>query len=185
MLTTMTPTMKRFSLNGMSKRHGRVLMFALAGVAALAIGATSVWFFTCPCERMPGAYLSGERVGEPVTDWRFANQVQLCQIQTQSGILPHAINLNCMADNNGELFLSCSECEGKRWSTAALENPAGYIRLNGLVYPISLRRLRDSSELDNAWQTRARKLANLRGQTLDEISERPDHWWSFAITSRS
>jgi len=180
----MASTMQVLSFNGLGKNQGRVLMFALAGLAALAIGAAAVWFFTCPCERMPGAYLSGERVEEPVADWSFANRVQLCQIQTRSGILPHAINLNCMADSNGDLFLSCSECEGKRWSTAALANPAGYIRLDGLVYPISLRRLTDSSELDNAWQTRARKLASLRGQSLDEISERPDHWWSFEITSR-
>ena len=167
-----------------SKSRGRAVWYALAGVAALAIGATLVWVFSCPCERTPGVYLSGERVAEPVTDWTFANQVQLCQIQTRSGLLPHAINLNCMADSRGDLFLSCSECEGKRWSTAALENPAGYIRLEGLVYPINLRRLRESSELDNAWQTRARKLANLRGRTLDEISDRPDHWWSFQVTSR-
>ena len=180
----MTSSSENFGPNGLSKIQGRILKLALAGIAVLAIGATSIWFFTCPCERMPGAYLSGERVEEPVADWSFANQVQLCQIQTRSGILPHAINLNCMADSNGDLFLSCSQCEGKRWSTAALENPAGYIRLDGLVYPINLRRLSDSSELDNAWQTRARKLANLRGQSLDEISDRPDHWWSFEITSR-
>lgn len=180
----MTSIVKVPGPHGLDKSQGRILKFALAGIAALAIGAASIWFFTCPCERMPGAYLSGERVEEPVADWRFANQVQLCQIQTRSGILPHAINLNCMADSNGALFLSCSECEGKRWSTAALENPAGYIRLDGLVYPINLRRLSDSSELDNAWQTRARKLASLRGQSLDEVSDRPDHWWSFEITSR-
>lgn len=167
------------------KCYGRVLMYALAGVAVVAIGAAAVWFFTCPCERMPGAYLAGERVEEPVEDWSFANQVPLCQIQTSSGFIPHAINLNCMADSSGELFLSCSQCEGKRWSTAALENPAGYIRLDGLVYPINLRRLTESADLDNAWQTRARKLANLQGQTLEEIAQRPDHWWSFQVTSRS
>ena len=156
------------------------MLFALIGVAALAIAAATAWFFTCPCERMPGAYLSGEQVEAPVADWRFANAVQLCQIQTHSGILPHAINLNCMADSNGNLFLSCSQCEGKRWSTAALQNPAARIRLDGRVYPVSLRRLQDPTELDNAWQARTLKLSG-----TDEIPERPGHWWSFQVTSRS
>lgn len=172
------------AINAQGSRGG-VLLYALSGVAVLVISAAAVWFFACPCERMPGAYLAGERVDEPVADWTFANQVELCQIQTRSGIIPHAINLNCMADNSGDLFLSCSQCEGKRWSTAALENPQGYIRLNGQVYPISLRRLRDSQELDNAWQSRARKLAALRGQAVEDIPDRPGHWWSFQVSSRS
>lgn len=165
--------------------QGKIMKWALLGLAALAVGSASVWFFTCPCERMPGAYLAGEQIDEPVADWSFANQVPLCQIQTSSGIIPHAINLNCMADTNGDLFLSCSQCEGKRWSTAALQNSAAKIRLNGSVYPVNLRRLSNSGELDNAWRTRALKLAGLRGQSPGDIGERPDHWWSFQVTSRS
>lgn len=165
--------------------QGKIILFALVGVAALAIGAFTIWFFSCPCERTPGAYLSGEQIDEPVADWGFANQVDLCQIQTRSGILPHAINLNCMADTNGNLFLSCSQCDGKRWSTAALENPSARIRLEGLVYPVSLRRLQDSAELDNAWRARTLKLSSQGGETPTEIPERPDHWWSFQVTSRS
>lgn len=181
----MQSTMEAMWSKNVRNSHGRIIVYALAAVAVIAIGAAAVWFYTCPCERMPGAYLAGERVEEPVADWSFANQVELCQIQTRSGFMPHAINLNCMADSNGDLYLSCSQCEGKRWSTAALENPVGYIRLDGLVYPINLRRLNDNSELDNAWLTRARKLASLQGRTLDEITQRPDHWWSFQVTSRS
>jgi hypothetical protein len=181
--------MQKYPLTGMTNGRGNcqggIVVLALSGLAVLLLAAAAVWFFSCPCERMPGAYLSGEQVEEPVQNWGFANGVELCQIQTRSGILPHAINLNCMADANGDLFLSCSQCEGKRWSTAALENPAARIRLDGQVYPVSLRRLRDSSELDNAWITRARKLADLRGQSVDEIPQRPDHWWSFQVTSRS
>jgi hypothetical protein len=161
------------------------VVLAVSGLAALLLAAVAIWFFTCPCERMPGAYLTGEQMEEPVQDWGFANGVELCQIQTRSGILPHAINLNCMADAEGDLYLSCSQCEGKRWSTAALENPAARIRLDGQVYPVTLRRLRDSSELDNAWTSRARKLASLRGQPAEDIPQRPDHWWSFQVISRS
>ena len=65
--------------------------------------------------------------------------VPLCQIQVDAGLLPHAINLNCMADG-GELYLSCASCDGKRWSTAALNNPSRpparrRHRLSGHRYP--------------------------------------------------
>lgn len=177
--------LQSFDARQQQGEQGRIILFALAGMAAIAIGAAAVWFFTCPCERMPGAYLTGEQIEAPVADWGFANEVQLCQIQTRSGILPHAINLNCMADSNGRLFLSCSQCEGKRWSTAALQNPSARIRLDGLVYPVNLRRLQDPAELDNAWQARTLKLSGSSGDGAGELPQRPGHWWSFQVTSRS
>jgi len=83
------------------------------------------------------------------------------------------------------LYLTCAQCDGKRWSTAALLNPAGYVRLDGLVYPVNFQKLESDSELDNAWRSRAMKLANLRGSSIREIAERPGHWWSFRVSSRS
>ncbi len=169
---------KRFMIGG-------VLTIAAGGLAVLAIAAVTTWFFMCPCERTPGAYLHGEQAEQAVADWGFANAVPLCQIETRSGLIPHAINLNCAANAQGQLFLSCSQCEGKRWSTAALENSAARIRLEGIVYPITLRRLGTASELDHAWEVRAEKLAGLAGRQLEEVPPRPDHWWSFEVTSRS
>ena len=51
----------------------------------------------CPCERTPGAYLFGTSAEGPVSDWKFANGVTLCEIQISSWLRPHSINLNCMA----------------------------------------------------------------------------------------
>lgn len=179
------PTLGRNPLIPNPPAHaGKLLILAGGGLAVLALAAFLVWFFTCPCERMPGGYLTGEQIEEPVSDWSFANQVALCQIETRSGILPHSINLNCMASDDGELFLSCSQCDGKYWSTAALNNPAARIRLEGEVYPVSLRRVTSAQELDTAWRARALKLSQGSGGGGD-IPERPDHWWSFQVTSRS
>jgi len=164
---------------------GSVLTLALGGLAVLAIAAVTGWFLLCPCERTPGAYLHGEQIEEPVSDWGFANQVSLCQIETRGGLIPHAINLNCMASDAGQLYLSCSQCDGKRWSSAALENPAARIRLNGEVYPVNLRRVTSASELDHAWRVRAEKLAAINGRDLGELPQRPGHWWSFEVSSRS
>jgi hypothetical protein len=143
--------------------------------AAIAIGVQT---FYCPCERTPGGWLLGSVEREPVTDWSFANEVPLCQIQVQVGIRPHAINLNCMA-SDGRLYLSCANCEGKTWSTAALERPAARLRLGDTVYPVTLTRVEEPNVLDEAWRAREGKM----GRPMDRA--RQDGWWSFHVESRS
>ena len=113
----------------------------------VAVAGFLVWLFTCPCERMPGGYLLGEEVEEPIADWSFTNEVTLCQIQINAGLLPHSINLNCMSTATGDLYLSCSQCDGKRWSNAVLDNSLARLRLNETVYPVTLTRVLDESEL--------------------------------------
>ena len=156
-------------------------------VVVLAIGFFG-WSYTCPCDYTPGAYLFGEANDEPVDDWTFANQVTLCQIQIRAGLLPHSINLNCFATESGDLYLSCSNCDGKRWSGIAVEDGWARLRLDGTVYPVNLTRALDAGELDTAWEARLDKL-----HALDEPANppaplgtpRPDHWWSFRVVSRS
>lgn len=153
----------------------RTLAAALLGIAFLAIVMT--YFLRCPCERIPGSVLSGKVVEVPVQDWSLANQVRLCQIQVR-GAIPWSVNLNCMADANGALFLSCSSCAGKYWSGVVVERPEARLRIGRQVYPVSLIRVTDPSRLDHAWRTRADKT----GMGVDR--PRPDHWWSFSVTSR-
>lgn len=160
--------------------RGAALTTLLLVVAGIGVAAFLTWFFYCPCERTSGGYLLGDVADEPVADWTFANdmsEVPLCQIQVDAGLLPHSINLNCMADN-GELYLSCAGCDGKRWSTAALNNPAARLRAGETVYPVTLTRVTDAETLDRAWVARAAKL----GRPTD--TPRQDGWWSFRVVSR-
>ena len=150
-------------------------MGALLAIAV--IGLLMTYILRCPCERIPGTVLSGVEVKEPVSDWSFANGVRLCQIQVQ-GVIPWSVNLNCMADSDGALFLSCSRCDGKYWSGRALANPQANIRVGTDVYPVTLSRVAQTERLDHAWRTRASKTGMGAGQP------RPDHWWSFAVVSR-
>lgn len=158
------------------KISGAVLLPVLGVLGAAALTGAVVYFFYCPCERTPGGWLLGTEVSEPVSDWSFANRVPLCQIQV-AGWLPHSVNLNCMSAS-GKLYLSCSSCEGKRWSTYALANPNGRIRLNGSVYPVTLTRVEDPEVLDEAWRARAAKVGR------DSTPPRPEGWWSFSLKSR-
>jgi hypothetical protein len=146
-----------------------------------------VYSSLCPCERTPGGFLFGERAPAPVTDWNFANDVALCQLQIYAGIRPHSINLNCMSTPEGELFLSCSTCEYKYWASKVQANETAVIRLDGIVYPVTLNRVTDPARLDAAWQARVDKLQTFGGApvnpTPDSDASRPDHWWSFHVQS--
>ncbi len=142
----------------------------------LVVGALGTFWFVCPCEQMPGGPLQGERSMTQVQNWSFANEPGLCQVEVDRGI-PWSVNLNCMSVDNA-LYISCSRCEGKGWSAAALDNPEGYIRIRQTVYPVTFKRLVSTDELDAAWRARLQKL------DADVSTPRPAHWWSFKLVSR-
>jgi hypothetical protein len=149
---------------------------ALGVVAVLAVGVAATLFFYCPCSRVPGGYLLGTEVLEPVADWSLVDSVPLCQIEVRSRV-PHSVNLNCMS-SGGRLYLSCANCAGKRWSSTALEHPDARLRAGDQVYPVRLTRVEDDTELDLAWRARAAKVG------LDTATPRAEGWWSFRVESR-
>ena len=153
----------------------RIAGLTLLGL--LVIGAAGYLSF-CPCGPVPGAWLFGDTHEGEVTDWSFINDreaVPLCQLQITSW-RPHSINLNCMSSNE-ELFVSCSNCEGKSWSENALNHPDGKVRAGGVVYPVRLTRVTDAASLDVIWSARLAKINR-------EAAPRPDHWWSFRLVQR-
>src|SRR5258708_2082057 len=93
----------------------RAAKIGIGVVLALVLVGVAGWTTVCPCNHIPGFVLLGNVRHEPVTDWSFANDVPLCQIQINTGRGPHSINLNCMATPNGQLFLSCSVGTRKYW----------------------------------------------------------------------
>ena len=160
-----------------------------AGALVLLLGGVFLAFSAiCPCERTPGGWLFGSVQAEPVSDWRFANQVDLCQIQIRAPLLPHSINLNCFATSGGDLYLSCSNCDGKRWSGIAERNGWARLRLDSAVYPVTLTRIQDPAEMDRSWEARLEKLNSLEAPFNPPApigTPRPDHWWTFRVVSRN
>jgi hypothetical protein len=167
--------------------RGAIRGVVLTALVVAPVAAFLYWFLVCPCDRIPGGYLLGPEAEEQVMDWSFANDVELCQIQIGAGLLPHSINLNCMSTSVGDLYLSCSQCDGKRWSNAVLGNSRARLRLNDTVYPVTVTRVTDSDELDRAWAARVTKLNTLASPASAPPppgTPRPDHWWSFRLVSR-
>lgn|GEM_PF-90210 len=185
------PTIKEAEMtqeapNGSTSYTGLVIGGLLISLCVFAVAGFILYSSICPCDRTPGGFLFGERVEPPVSDWSFANEVSLCQIQVWAGIRPHSINLNCMAAADGKLYLSCSFCASKYWAAKVGPNEEGNLRLNGLVYPVLFKRVLDNAELDRAWAARVNKL-QLVADALNPApvpdAQRPDDWWSFNIVS--
>ena len=152
-------------------------------VGILLVAGVGTFFYlslACPCERTPGAFLFGEPVTEQVVDWYFVNDVPLCQIQIWAGIRPHSVNLNCMSSPRG------SVCDTKYWASHVSEGEEGRLRLDGVVYPVTLNRVMDKSVLNRAWDARVAKLQVHGGPgnpTPPPDAKRNDRWWSFQLVS--
>jgi hypothetical protein len=177
---------KRWRVNMDLTSQNKALVF-VPSLFLLSSITIAIWSYACPCERTPGFLLLGEDQTGMIDDWGLANSVPLCQIQVSAGFRPHSINLNCMATPEGELFLSCSECEGKYWSKHVGTPERGKLRLEEKVYSVSIKREVDPIRLDSAWLARLNKLNTLRGQLSDsnsvQESPRPVDWWSFHVVS--
>lgn len=168
-------------------RTRKILLGLGAFIIVMLVGGVGVWTTTCPCDQTPGFMLLGDVQTTPVTDWGFVNDIPLCQIQMYAGIMPHSVNLNCMATPDGQLYLSCGACEGKFWGRHVQENEHGRVRLNGRVYPIVFTKVTDEAELDRAWAARVKKL-QVYGEppfnpTPPPDAKRPKAWGSFRLRS--
>lgn len=171
----------------------KVLLGVGATLVLVLLAGGVAWTVTCPCETTPGFVLLGDAPDGPVTDWSFANDVSLCQIQIGIMLRPHAVNVNCMATPEGELYISCSFGDNKYWCPKVGPDHSGRLRLDGVVYPVVLNRVMDQAELDRIWDARMRKLQKPEvqarqpgggGEPPSLDTPRPDSWWSFHVASR-
>ena len=167
--------------------YRKIAVIASGIFLSVVLSVFAGWYLACPCETVPGAVLWGELVEEPVTDWTFANESELCQIQVGGPIITQALNLNCMATDQGELYLSCTQCAPKRWSKVVADNPDGRIRVNGLVYPVRITQVTEPLEKDRSWNARLQKLVNSTvlggGTPIGTPRPSDDQWWTFRVVS--
>ena len=168
----------------------KVLLGSLATVLLVTVCGGAYWALECPCDGTPGFVLRGKMQDQLVTDWSFANDVNLCQIQISVGWRPHSVNLNCFATASGDLYLSCSAGAQKYWCPKVGEDEPARLRLDGKVYPVVLNRVLDPATLEAAWAARIAKLQKPEvervqpgGVSPPPDARRPDSWWSFHVRS--
>ena len=66
----------------------RSLLGLASATLVVAVVGGGYWDVACPCGGVPGFVLRGAVHHKMVQDWRFANDVALCQIQVNVGWRP-------------------------------------------------------------------------------------------------
>jgi hypothetical protein len=86
-------------------------------------------------------------------------------------------------------YLSGSVCDAKYWASHVEKDEQSRLRIDGKVYPVTLNRVMEESRLDRAWRARVLKLQTFGEPPYNPApatdAQRPERWWSFAVTSRT
>ena len=149
-------------LNIKKKCSGRNLRTLLALM-------TPVLFGFGACGPIAGTSLTGGVRSELITDFQFVNDVESC-IPHVNGDDPHSVKINCWAVGK-QLFVGCSDCEGKTWSTLVGQDAMPRIRIDDMLYPVKISRMSDPSAIDRVWLYRWEKYEKGEFETV------PDGLW--------
>ncbi|MGK0401623.1 MAG: hypothetical protein ACJASJ_001786, partial [Candidatus Azotimanducaceae bacterium] len=79
----------------------------------------------------------------------------------------------------GQLYIGCMNCQGKAWSHYIDQTPIARVKIADRVYPVSLERRTDPSEVTLSWAARGRQL----GRDLP-VGSVPPHYWLYRVVSR-
>ena len=151
---------------------GLALAILVLGVGVLAVAAR---FNDGPVAAFPGGALrSGIWVDDPVSDWSFADQVQQVELQLVSQsrsrttfILTHL--------RQAYLLAISGIPPGRTWHRDVAEDGRSVLRIDGRLYPVTLRRV-EEPELESALRDELRRKYDT-GHGDREI-------WFFRVRSR-
>jgi hypothetical protein len=149
----------------------RIVATVVAAVAA----------FGCqPEDETPGLWLSGEAVIEPVTDWRFTNEIEEIFVQTRPWYgIPHSTTIWCV-ELDGELYVGSYGEEKKTWENNIERNANAVLAISGKLYQVSLVPVTEPSRVEALGAAYGQKydMADVFG---DEIPA----WWYYQVSARS
>ena len=124
------------------KIFGGIVAVLLLCVAAAFVGAR---FHDGPLGLIPGGPLSsGELVSSPVSDWSFATSVDTIELQLTEDDTSRTTWILVSKDR---AYIPCSLGfpPGKNWHLRADEDGRSIVRILGKRYPVTLKRLSDST----------------------------------------
>ncbi len=120
---------------------GYLILTLVVVVGALFVFAR---FHDGPISMIPGGELTaGELVTEPVTDWSFAENEELVELQL-SGDSTSRTTWILVLDGSAYIPASLSFPPGKTWHKRADKNGSAVVRIRGRRYPIDMNRISDS-----------------------------------------
>jgi hypothetical protein len=105
--------------------------------------------------KVPGLWLRGQPVTQPVTDWSFTNQIRRIKIQTQTPfLLPHSVTIWC-AVYNGNLYVT--SYRGRLWVEDIIRHPRVRLKIAGQVYDRTLTMITDPAEKAAVLEAKGKK----------------------------
>ena len=132
----------------------KILAGLVIGLVLVVLAAAGVArFLDGPLGMLPGGPLvSGERVETPVEDWSFAAETETIEMQLMGD---DTSRTTWIVVHDGRSYIPCSLGfpPGKKWYRRADRKGDARVRIDGRLYPVHLRRVRDeklSSELKEA-----------------------------------
>jgi len=143
----------------------KTLMKVLGGVVVCVMLLLLVLPITGfePHGRIPGLWLKGDLVSEPVTDWSFTDSVETVKLQTNTQyLLPHSVTTYCVS-TNGQLYLTSlyraglTYPQGRSWNTDVARDPNVRIKIANHLYDRRLSLVTDPAEYAAAYQAKRKK----------------------------
>jgi hypothetical protein len=152
---------------------GGIVAALLLCVAGMFVTAR---FLDGPLAIIPGGPLSsGELVSSPIRDWNFAESVETIELQLAED---RTSRTTWILVSDGRAFIPCSLRfpPGKNWHFRADRDGRAVIRVLGKRYPVTLKRLNNST-----LQSKLKAIVSAKYS----VGSRSDAGvWFFAIESR-
>jgi hypothetical protein len=105
--------------------------------------------------RVPGLWLKGERITNPVTDWSFTDKIKQIKIQTKTPfLLPHSVTIWC-AVYNGNLYVT--SYRGRLWVEDIIRDPHVRLKIADQVFDRTLSVISDPVEKAAVLQAKGKK----------------------------
>jgi hypothetical protein len=145
------------------------------GLAALLLFAVGARFADGPVGAFPGGLLvDGPMVHAPVDDWRFAEAVELVELQLMA---PPRSRTTWILVEDGRAFIPCG-IPGfrlwKQWPHQAREDGRALVRIEGRRFPLQLVRLDDPGLEKRLAENMGRKYPQAEGLDVEV--------WYFELT---
>jgi hypothetical protein len=105
--------------------------------------------------RMPGLWLKGQPVTNPVTDWSFTDRIPQIKIQTRTPfLLPYSVTIWCSV-YNGNLYVT--SYRGRHWVEDIIGDSRVRLKIANQVFDRTLTVVNDPAEKAAVLQAKKRK----------------------------
>jgi hypothetical protein len=153
---------------------GAFIGVLVLAVAALFIGAR---FHDGPLGMIPGGpFTSGEWVEQPVTEWAFVADLDTIEMELEDATTSRTTWIASTGDH-AYIPASLKFPPGKTWYLDAAKNGRAVLRIDGMLYPVMLRKLEDPAAIQRAGAVIREKYSPPPGGA--------DDVWIFEVGSRS